>query len=87
MAGAGIDPSAIEALIELGGYDPALGARPMRRTIGRLVESKLASTILAERVSDLIIVGLVEDAKGGEWLTRIARPLHRLVVPQRIASR
>src|SRR5690606_6934854 len=32
-----IAPSAVDALIELGGYDASLGARPMKRMIGRLV--------------------------------------------------
>ncbi len=41
-----VEPSAIEALIAAGGYDPAFGARPMRRVIGRLVESPLAAQIL-----------------------------------------
>jgi ATP-dependent Clp protease ATP-binding subunit ClpC len=45
-----VDPSAIDALVRAGGYDAALGARPMRRVIGRLVEAKLASAILEGRV-------------------------------------
>jgi len=42
----GIDESAIDALVELGGYDAELGARPMRRIIGRMVEAPLAAAIL-----------------------------------------
>ena len=42
-----VDPSAIEALVALGGYDPELGARPMRRMIGRLIEAPLAAAMLA----------------------------------------
>ncbi|MEM9074381.1 MAG: ATP-dependent Clp protease ATP-binding subunit, partial [Myxococcota bacterium] len=42
-----VDASAIDALIDAGGYDPAFGARPMRRVVGRLVESPLAAKILA----------------------------------------
>jgi ATP-dependent Clp protease ATP-binding subunit ClpC len=42
-----IEDSAIEALIRAGGYDPELGARPMRRTLSRLVESPLAHAVLA----------------------------------------
>jgi ATP-dependent Clp protease ATP-binding subunit ClpC len=42
-----VDPSALAALVAAGGYDPTLGARPMRRTIGRLVESPLAAKLLA----------------------------------------
>jgi ATP-dependent Clp protease ATP-binding subunit ClpC len=44
------EPSALQALLEGGGYDPSLGARPMRRTVGRLVEAKLAKAILAGAV-------------------------------------
>ena len=42
-----VDPTAIDSLVELGGYDAELGARPMRRVIGRLVEAPLAAAILA----------------------------------------
>ncbi len=42
-----VDVAAIDALVALGGYDAALGARPMRRAIGRLVEAPLAASILA----------------------------------------
>jgi ATP-dependent Clp protease ATP-binding subunit ClpC len=42
-----VDASAIEALVALGGYDAELGARPMRRVIGRMVEAPLAAAILA----------------------------------------
>lgn len=42
-----VDASAIDSLVALGGYDAALGARPMRRAIGRLIEAPLAATILA----------------------------------------
>jgi ATP-dependent Clp protease ATP-binding subunit ClpC len=41
------DPTAIDALLALGGYDADLGARPMRRIIGRKVEAPLAAAILA----------------------------------------
>jgi len=41
-----VDPSAIDALLALGGYDAELGARPMRRAIGRMLEAPLASSIL-----------------------------------------
>jgi ATP-dependent Clp protease ATP-binding subunit ClpC len=53
-----VEPTAIEALIEAGGYDPALGARPMRRTIGRLLEAKLARAILAREFAhgDAVVV-------------------------------
>ncbi len=37
---------AIAALLDQGGFDPSLGARPMRRAIGRLVEAPIADMIL-----------------------------------------
>jgi ATP-dependent Clp protease ATP-binding subunit ClpC len=42
-----VDASEHEALVDAGGFDPALGARPMRRTVGRLVEARLAQAILS----------------------------------------
>ncbi len=42
-----IDASACQALARAGGFEASLGARPMRRTVGRLVESPLASRLLA----------------------------------------
>ena len=43
-------PGLVEHLITAGGYEPQLGARPMRQTIQRLVESPLADAILSGRV-------------------------------------
>jgi ATP-dependent Clp protease ATP-binding subunit ClpC len=40
------DSAAIEHLLEAGGYDLAFGARPMKRTIARLIEAPLAEKIL-----------------------------------------
>ncbi|HKP60842.1 MAG TPA: ATP-dependent Clp protease ATP-binding subunit, partial [Polyangiales bacterium] len=45
-----VDDTAIDALIAAGGFDRALGARPMRRTIGRLVEAPLARAVLAREL-------------------------------------
>jgi ATP-dependent Clp protease ATP-binding subunit ClpC len=44
------DSSSIEALVEGGGFDPSLGARPMRRTVGRIVEAPLAARILGGEI-------------------------------------
>jgi ATP-dependent Clp protease ATP-binding subunit ClpC len=38
--------SAIDALLDAGGFDPELGARPMRRAIGRHVEAPIAEMLL-----------------------------------------
>ncbi len=39
-------PDVVEHLLDRGGYDPSLGARPMKRTIARLVEAPLAERLL-----------------------------------------
>jgi ATP-dependent Clp protease ATP-binding subunit ClpC len=41
-----VDESALDALVDLGGFDAELGARPMRRTIGREVETPLSTRLL-----------------------------------------
>jgi len=43
-------PGLVEHLLSAGGFQLSLGARPMRQTIERLVESPLADAILAGRV-------------------------------------
>ena len=45
-----IGPGLVDHLIAQGGWQVALGARPMRQTIQRLVESPLADEILAGRI-------------------------------------
>lgn len=45
-----VEPAVIEYLIESGGYDKNMGARPMRRVIERLLESVLAERILTGKV-------------------------------------
>jgi ATP-dependent Clp protease ATP-binding subunit ClpC len=45
-----IEASACQALARAGGFEASLGARPMRRTVGRLVESPLASRLLAGEI-------------------------------------
>jgi ATP-dependent Clp protease ATP-binding subunit ClpC len=46
-----VSESAIEALLDAGGYDPELGARPMRRAIGRTVEAQIAEMLLRGALS------------------------------------
>ncbi|HMR74390.1 MAG TPA: ATP-dependent Clp protease ATP-binding subunit [Polyangiaceae bacterium] len=41
-----VDDTAVEFLLASGGYDPTLGARPLKRTILRLIEAPLAEKIL-----------------------------------------
>ena len=54
----------IDHLIANGGFDPEMGARPMRRTIERLVESEIADRILLGEAhpGDTIVVSVDDDA-------------------------
>jgi ATP-dependent Clp protease ATP-binding subunit ClpC len=63
-----VDESVVEALIRAGGYDPELGARPMRRTVGREVESRLAQMLLRGEISrgDRLVL----DVSNGELRIR-----------------
>ena len=45
------EDSVVDTLIDAGGFDPELGARPMRRTVARLVEGTVATALLEGRVS------------------------------------
>jgi ATP-dependent Clp protease ATP-binding subunit ClpC len=57
------DERVVELLLRSGGFDPQLGARPMRQTVQRLVEAPLAERILAGEFGrgDTVRVA-VEDA-------------------------
>jgi ATP-dependent Clp protease ATP-binding subunit ClpC len=54
---------AAKTLLSEKGYDPALGARPLRRAIQRLVEDALSERILWKefRAGETIIVDAVDD--------------------------
>jgi ATP-dependent Clp protease ATP-binding subunit ClpC len=41
-----VEPEVIDALLAAGGFDVELGARPMKRTIARLIENSIAELIL-----------------------------------------
>lgn len=43
--------SALDVLLDLGGFDPELGARPLRRMIARRIEAPLAEAILSGDLS------------------------------------
>ena len=53
----------IDALLEHGGYDPTLGARPVRRAIARWVEAPIAELVLREeaRQGDAVHIGADDD--------------------------
>jgi len=58
-----VDPQVIAHLIEHGGFDAALGARPMRQTVQRLIEAPLAEEILAGRFGrgDSVRVAIADE--------------------------
>jgi len=45
-----INDSAIEVLLDQGGFQPELGARPMRRMLARKIEAPLAEALLAREL-------------------------------------
>jgi ATP-dependent Clp protease ATP-binding subunit ClpB len=61
---------AARALVSREGYDPAYGARPMKRAIQRLIQDPLAMKILAGdiRPGDAVLADV--DAKSGEMVFR-----------------
>jgi ATP-dependent Clp protease ATP-binding subunit ClpC len=67
-----VSDMAIEALLDAGGFDAELGARPMRRAIGRLVEAPIAEMILKGELEqgDVALV----DAEGGRIAVDAVRP-------------
>jgi ATP-dependent Clp protease ATP-binding subunit ClpC len=59
-----VDDDAVERLLTAGGYDPELGARPMKRTVARLVEAPIAEMILrGELVQGDVVRVTVEEGE------------------------
>jgi ATP-dependent Clp protease ATP-binding subunit ClpC len=63
---------AVEALLEAGGFDAQLGARPMRRAIARLIEAPIAEMILRHELErgDVATV----DVEDGRIVVDAVRP-------------
>ena len=57
-----ISAEALELIVETG-FDPLLGARPLRRSVQRLIEDPLAEEILSGRIPEqsLVIIGRADD--------------------------
>jgi ATP-dependent Clp protease ATP-binding subunit ClpB len=64
-----VDPAAREWLA-IEGFDPAYGARPLRRLVQREIGDKLARLLLAGEVHDGDTVRVTRGADGGLELTR-----------------
>ncbi|MEA2934104.1 MAG: ATP-dependent Clp protease ATP-binding subunit ClpB, partial [Variibacter sp.] len=58
-----LEPSARDWLADKG-WDPAYGARPLKRTIQRSVQDPLAEMILSGRIGDGQTVTIAADKKG-----------------------
>jgi ATP-dependent Clp protease ATP-binding subunit ClpC len=67
-----VSDGAIDALLDAGGFDAELGARPMRRAIARLVEAPIAEMVLRGEL-DRGDVALVE-VEGGRVVVDAVRP-------------
>ncbi|HEY6558069.1 MAG TPA: ATP-dependent Clp protease ATP-binding subunit [Polyangiaceae bacterium] len=67
-----VDADALEHFLDAGGFDPSLGARPMRRTLARLLEAPLAEKILRGELSegDVVLVGVESGSLAFDVLER-----------------
>lgn len=63
--------AAIEALLDAGGFDPEMGARPMRRAIGRLVEAPIAEMILKGELTRGDVALVEVDEKGALYVDAV----------------
>jgi ATP-dependent Clp protease ATP-binding subunit ClpB len=59
-----VTPEAKRLLAEEG-YDPAFGARPLKRSIQRLIQNPLALAVLEGKFSDGDVIVVRPDGKGG----------------------
>jgi ATP-dependent Clp protease ATP-binding subunit ClpC len=64
--------AAIDALLEGGGFDPELGARPMRRAIARLIEAPIADLFLKGQLAPGSVVTV--DVENGALVIDAVRP-------------
>jgi ATP-dependent Clp protease ATP-binding subunit ClpC len=68
-----VSDAAVDALLDAGGFDAELGARPMRRAIGRLVEAPIAEMILKGEI-DRGDVALIDAEDGRVAVDVVRRP-------------
>ncbi|MFO0728342.1 MAG: ATP-dependent Clp protease ATP-binding subunit [Myxococcota bacterium] len=88
-----LDDLAIDYLVQQGGYDAALGARPMRQILARLVEGPIAARILEGRLhADESVTVSVRPGGGliflvGEEQASLSqRPMSRTQLPRPVAD-
>ncbi|MCA9639149.1 MAG: ATP-dependent Clp protease ATP-binding subunit, partial [Myxococcales bacterium] len=56
-----MEEEALDVLLDAGGFDPTLGARPMRRSIARLIEAPLAELLLEGALNEGDTLMLLAD--------------------------
>ncbi len=74
-----IDASVVDVLLEQGGYDVEMGARPMRRTIVRMIEAPIADLILNGELNQgaVLLICAGEDGLVFDIVDRVSRlPRH-----------
>jgi ATP-dependent Clp protease ATP-binding subunit ClpC len=73
-----VSESAVLALLDEGGFDPELGARPMRRAIGRLVEAPIAEMILKGELDrgDVAMIDVEAGKVALDAVRKRARSVH-----------
>lgn len=69
-----VEPQVYDALLAAGGFDPELGARPMRRAIGKHIEGPLAELILRERPESGAVVRVFADESGAIGIALAPQP-------------
>ena len=67
--------SAIDALLDAGGFDAELGARPMRRAIGRHIEAPIAEMILKGQLGRGDVATI--DVENGKIVVDAVTPIRR----------
>ncbi len=72
-----VEDGAIDALLDGGGFDPAFGARPMKRAIARHVEAPIAELVLREGLQQGDAVRLFAGKDGVSVEVIPARPKRR----------
>ena len=67
-----VEPRVIDALLDAGGFDATLGARPVRRVLARLVEAPIAEMILRGDLAEGAVALL--DVENGEVVVDAVPP-------------
>ncbi|MFO0547687.1 MAG: AAA family ATPase [Polyangiaceae bacterium] len=80
-----VEDAAIELLLDLGGFDPELGARPMRRTVARYVEGPAAELVLRGELKPGTV--LLVGCDGRELVLDTVPQSQNMQAPRELARR